>query len=57
MTTTGDTVNDANCLVSSCTLRQAVNAADAGGGADTIDVPAGTYQLSASFGALVVTRA
>ena len=31
-----------------------MNAASAGGGADTIDVPAGTYQLSASFGALVV---
>ena len=41
VTTTDDSANDANCVVSSCTLRQAVNAANADGAGDTIDVPGG----------------
>jgi CSLREA domain-containing protein len=56
VTTTADTVNDANCQIASCTLRQAVNAANLGFETDVITVPAGSYQLSSSFGALVVSK-
>jgi CSLREA domain-containing protein len=54
VTTTADTVDDALCQASSCTLRQAVNAANFGVGTDTIVVPAGSYQLSGNFGALAL---
>ena len=55
VTTWADFVDDANCQVGSCTLRQAVNAANLGGGADEIEVPAGAYHLEPSFGELVVS--
>lgn len=45
VTTTADT-NDGACTVSLCSLRDAVIAANAAVGADTITLPAGTYTLS-----------
>jgi CSLREA domain-containing protein len=45
VTKTADT-NDGTCSVADCSLREAIGAANAAGGADTISVPAGTYQLS-----------
>ena len=51
---TGDHTADA-CDATNCTVRDAIAAANAAAGADTITVPAGTYALS--FGALVVTDA
>ena len=54
VTTTADTLDDGNCLPAFCTLRQAVEAANAGDGTYTISVPFGVYQLSGSFGALTV---
>ena len=49
---TGDHAADA-CDATDCTVRDAIAAANAATGADTITVPAGTYALS--FGALVIT--
>jgi CSLREA domain-containing protein/uncharacterized repeat protein (TIGR01451 family) len=45
VTTTNDS-NDGACTASLCSLRDAVVAADAAGGASTITVPAGTYKLT-----------
>ena len=50
--TTGDHAADA-CDATDCTVRDAIAAANAAAGADTITVPAGTYALSS--GALVIT--
>ena len=49
--TTGDHAADA--CDAECTVRDAIAAANAAAGADTITVPAGTYALSS--GALVIT--
>src|SRR6476660_5349713 len=54
VTTTADTVNDANCQPSSCTLRQAVNAASANPGLDSISLPVGSFPIELEFGQLVV---
>ncbi len=54
VTTNADNVDDANCQPSSCTLRQAIERRRRRDGTDTITVPAGSYQLSANFGALIV---
>src|SRR5437660_1701014 len=40
-----------------CTLRAAIEQADKLGGINTINVPAGTYNLSASLGTLQTTSA
>ncbi len=48
--TTDTDSSGGTCLPASCTLRQAVAAANSGGGGDTIDVPAGLYTLA--FGEL-----
>ena len=45
VTTTADS-NDGACTVSLCSLRDAVIAANASGGADIITLPAGTYTLT-----------
>jgi CSLREA domain-containing protein len=48
-TVTGnDDVNDGSCEVSDCNLREAITAANNLAGADTINVPAGTYTLTTS---------
>lgn len=44
VTTTADTLGG-SCLPGSCSVRQAVTAANAGGG-DTIEIPAGEYKLA-----------
>ena len=55
VTTTADSsAGDANCTASACTLRQAINAADAAG-AGIVNVPAGIYTLTA--GALRIINA
>jgi CSLREA domain-containing protein len=65
VTTTDDNFDNGNCQPADCSLRQAINAANAGDGTFTIDVPAGTYQLSTQvnvlgappeFGALTITN-
>ncbi len=54
VTKTADT-NDGTCSVADCSLREAVVAANAAGGADIITLPAGTYSLTSGFGTLPVT--
>jgi CSLREA domain-containing protein len=46
VTSTGDTLGG-SCLPSSCSLRQAVRAVNEGPGSDTINIPSGTYVLTA----------
>jgi hypothetical protein len=58
VTTTIDNVNDANCIPTSCTLRQAINAATSTTPpGDSISVPAGTYTVNSGFGQLVTHAA
>ena len=45
VTKVGDT-NDGTCDVSDCSLREAITAANAAGGHQSIDLPAGTYTLT-----------
>src|SRR5436305_14798390 len=53
--TTADTSNAGGCVsISSCSLREAVAAVNAGTGGDTISIPSGRYVLTA--GELSVTR-
>src|SRR5690242_8835868 len=47
VTTTSDAV-DGGCTAGTCTLRDAVLAANAAGGSSTITLPAGTYNLTIS---------
>ncbi len=55
VTSTADPAS-ANCTPSSCTLRAAIALANSDGANDTIELPAGTYQLtSAGGGALTIT--
>ncbi len=60
VTTTADSVNDANCIVTSCTLREAIKAANAdSGGSETIlfaNGVTGTITLNATFGTLSLTN-
>ncbi len=44
--TTDSDSSSGTCLPASCTLRQAIAAVNAGGGGDTINVPAGLYTLT-----------
>jgi hypothetical protein len=54
VSTTSDS-NSGTCVPGSCTLRQALNAANLGAGGDTIKLPLGSYGLS--FGQLPVQKA
>lgn len=45
------------CTPSSCSLRGAITLADSDGGADTINIPAGTYQLTAVAGGPIAISA
>ena len=62
VTTNTDTVNDTNCIVGSCTLRQAVNASNAndpGAGQNTITFAGavtGTITLNAGFSTLQLNK-
>lgn len=52
VTKTTDT-NDAACTPADCSLREAIGAAQGAAGDDVVNVPAGTYILSAQLGELV----
>jgi CSLREA domain-containing protein/uncharacterized repeat protein (TIGR01451 family) len=55
VTSTADPASS-SCTSSSCTLRAAIALADSDGGSDTIELPAGVYQLtSAGGGVLPIT--